>query len=301
MNIYQNNDIYDNKNNHITWSANNIEFGKIDYTMCSDQKFKFDYKIPSNIVYSDLKTEVQRGLVAIYEKHKKTLAICVSGRDSEIIIRECVRLKLPCKIYFLNLWDMNNWMLSIVQDIAKELHVELCVAYLSEQQCMEEVIINSYKSIQAIKPTYLCLPYLFASIPTDEFIIVGEGDLAKDNPKFAAFFPPKSLGIPILSTEVIYRIWAQENKRYGEYYFHSSTPELILSAYNDPLLDICPPSIKTSVMLRHYWPELKFNIKTLNWENDPSKNLLIRKIIFNLNVQREQVAGTIVPHSSVAR
>lgn len=300
-NIYQDREIYDNLGDHITWSANGVQFGKIDYTVSANQNFKFDYIIPHDIVFSDYKTEVQRGVVKLYEKYNRTLAICVSGRDSEIIVREAVNMNIPCKIYFLHMWDMNDWMLDIVRDIATELNVELCVVDLDEKQCMEQVIFKSYKIMPTVKPTYVCLPYLFENIPLDELIVCGEGDIAKDNPIFKRFYTSDSVGIPILSTEIVYRLWAQENKRYGEYYFHSSTPELIVSAYNDSLIEFTPPSIQTHDMIMHYWPEMKFRVKSLNWESEPEKNKLISDILLNLNIQKEWAAGCLVPHDSVAR
>lgn len=299
--IYQNNIIYDNRQDHMTWSVNNITFEKIDYTKSMNQIFKFDYIIPREIKFSNFKIEVQNAVIKLYNKYNRTLAICVSGRDSEVIVREAVRMRVPCKIYFLQLWDMNNWMLDIVTDISKELNVKLCVVKLSEKQCMEEVIFKSYKIMPTVKPTYVCLPYLFENIPEDELIVCGEGDVAKDNPIFKKFYTLGSVGIPILSTEIVYRLWAQENKRYGEFYFHSSTPELIVSAYNNPLVEFTPPSIQTHAMIMHYWPEMKFRVKTLNWEISPEKNKLIGNILLNLKIQKEWATGCLVPHDSVVR
>jgi hypothetical protein len=142
---------------------------------------------------------------------------------------------------------------------------------------------------------------MFENIPQDELIVCGEGDLSKDNPIFKRFYTPTSVGIPILSTEIVYRLWAQKNKRYGEFYFHSSTPELVVSAYNDPLVKFLPPNIYTHDMIMHYWPEMKFKTKTLNWEEGPEKNKLISDILLNLKIQKEWAAGCLVPHASVFR
>jgi hypothetical protein len=300
--IYKDKEIYDNKGDHIYWSVNGYRFGSFDYKMSASQYFRFDYEIPFDIVFTDYQTEVRNGLIKIYQKYKKTLAICVSGRDSEIILREAVYLGIPCKIYFLDFWGINQWMRKVVEDLSKELSVELIVVSLTEQQCMEEVIFDSYKIMSTLKPTYLCIPYLFKNIPADEFIVAGEGDLAKDNPVYNTFMP-KNLtnGIPILSSEIVYRIWAQKNERYGEFYFHSSTPELILSAYNHPLVYKSPPMIYTDKMYDQYWPELKFKQKTANFENSTDTINLIKTILLNLKVQKEKVVGTYVVHRSVAR
>lgn len=299
--IYNNRLVYDNISDHIVWSVLGEKYSKLDYSRSQDQKFQFDYKIPKDLHFQDYKTEVQSAVVKLFQRHNKTLAICLSGRDSEIIVREAVNMGIPCKIYFLHLWDMNDWMLKIVNDIARELRVELIVVPLSEEQCMEEVIFNSYKIICTVKPTYVCLPYLFDNIPKDELIVCGEGDLAKDNPIFRRFYKENSTGIPILSTEIAYRIYAQENQRYGEYYFHSSTPELVLAAYNDPRVKFTPPSIQTHGMIMHYWPKMKFTVKSLNWENGQEKNKLISETLLKLNRQKEWAAGCLVPHQSVAR
>ena len=301
-NIYKDKEIYDNKSNHIYWAVNGHKFGIFDYKLASSQNFIFDYMIPPDLTFLDYQTEVGNALIKIYQKYKKTLAICVSGRDSEIILREAVSLGIPCKIYFLDFWGINRWMREVVEDISKELSVELIVVSLTEQQCMEEVIFESYKIMSILKPTYLCIPYLFKHIPVEEFIIAGEGDLAKDNPAYNKFIPSHiTNGIPILSSEIVYRIWAQENKRYGEFYFHSSTPELILSAYNHPLIYRNTPMIYTDKMYDQYWPKLKFKQKTANFENSASTITLIKKILLNLKVQQEKVVGTFVAHISVAR
>jgi hypothetical protein len=300
-NIYKDKEIYDNKGDHIYWAVNGHRFGRFDYKAAPDQYFKFDYEIPFDTIFTDYQTEVRNGLIKIYQKYKKTLAICVSGKDSEIILREAVYLGIPCKMYFLDLWGINHWMCSKVIELSKELSVELVVVSLTEQQCLEEVIFDSYKIMSTLKPTYLCVPYLFKNIPTDEFIIVGEGDLGKDNPVYSLYWPKDYNGIPILSSEIVYRIWAQENKRYGEFYFHSSTPELVLSGYNHPLLYRDNPMIYTDKMYNQYWPELKFKQKTANFENNKDTIDLIKTILLNLKLQEDKVVGTFVPNRSVAR
>ena len=143
LNIYTDKLTYDNKQEHLYWTANGVDFGSIDYKVNQDQQFQLDYQISKDLKFSDYKTEVQNALIKLYNTHKKTLAVCVSGRDSEIIIREAARLGIPCKMYFLDLWGMNKWMLDIIKSISEEIGIELCTVYLSEKECFEEVIFKS--------------------------------------------------------------------------------------------------------------------------------------------------------------
>lgn len=300
--IYLNKPFFDNKGDHIYWSLNGHKFQKIDYTLTNKQIFKFDYEIPIETKFSDYKTEVRSALSKIYSSHNKTLAICVSGADSEVIAREAVYLGIPCKIYFLNLWDNNKVIRETVELLSKELNVECVVVNLSQEQCFDEVIVENFRLMQVPRTTYLCLPYLFKHIPSNEFIIVGEGDLAKGHFNFAlsASNFPKT-GIPMLATEILYRVWAQEYNRYGEYYFHSSTPSLILSAYNNKNIHKEHPFIYTDKMYQEFWPNLRFRNKTDNWDLMlDTHNLIRQKLLTSMN-NREQIIWAHVDEKSVLR
>lgn len=296
--IYKNRPLFDCRPDHIFWSVNGVAYAPIGKS--DPQVFRYDYQFLST-KFRRFDEEVRAGVTALHARAGKSLAICISGRDSEVIARAAAQAGIPAKLYFLRMWGVNDWQLPIVEDIARDTQQELVVVYLDRDHFFLEVMLRSFNLMHVYKPTYLCLPYLFENIPHHELIVLGEGDVSKDNQNYEKFFPAGSQGVPIMSTEIAYRVWAQANGRHGEYYFHSSTPGLVLSAYFDPLVEFAAPQIFTEKMYRAYWPELRFDGKTDNWEQERRINTFIIKRLRSLRLNLDQNIGCLVPHQSFQR
>lgn len=264
---------------HVFWEINDQPFAEIENY--KDTKFIFRYIIDHNIPQFDLKTSIRNALIRLHKLSGKTLAICVGGADSEIIARESAYLGLPAEIYFLSMWGINKASLSKVEDLSKELGYKLNVITLSREEAFESVIPTNFSKLQAEKPTYLCLPFLFGQIPPEMFIVGGEGDPQKSGRDYEWLANDTGLynGLPISITEIWYRQWAITNNRDCEMYFYSSTQELIKSYFYHPLIEKKNKCINTRGLIDTLWPGLKFSYKTTNWEDEVKENYDIRMYV----------------------
>lgn len=268
---------------HVRWSFNGELFAQIDNTT---RDFKFEYILDSNEnTEPDIKKAVQNALTRLHDISGMTLAICVGGADSEIIAREAAAINIPFEIYFLNLWDTNAKSMEKVVMLGNELGVKVNIVYLSKEDAYNNVLPNNYMSLQAEKPTYMCLPYLFSKIPETMYIVGGEGDPQKSGKDYEPYTDEDGRypGLPISATEVFYRQWALENQRASEMYFYASTQELIKSYYYHPLLKNSDMCINTRELVDAVWPTLIFSYKTTNWEDNPNANYDVRMHVREIN------------------
>lgn len=273
---------------HISWSINNVNFGEISNTSGTAFKFNYTCGLKNNNPVK-FKTAVRNTIKNLYEKSQMTLAICVGGADSEIIAREAKAVGIPFEIYFLNLWDINLVSQTKVLRLAEELNVKCNVIFLSKEVAFNDVIPANYAMLQADKPTYLCLPYLFEQIPESMLIVCGEGDPQKSGPSYEPFANTDGSysGLPISITEVFYRQWALINNRACEAYFYASTPEMIHAYLNHPLLSNSNKCINTRTLVDSEYGNLLFKYKTTNWEDIEKENYKIRMFVNGINSENK--------------
>ena len=295
--IYQDLPAFDFCPAHIWWAVNGCDFGPV--TAGPAQEFSFDYRFDHGVPQLNFDVAVFQALERVARNAAgQQLAICISGRDSEVIARAAAELGTPAKLYFLRLWGSNDWILPYLEGISADTGLELVSVTLDRDHFLEQLMLQNFRLLGVHKPTYLCLPYLFEQIPHDEFIVVGEGDVSKDNPDYAQFFTAGRRGVPVVTTEIAYRTWAQVKRRLGEYYFHASTPELLLSAYFDPATQFRPPKIYTEQLYRKFWPNLRFDVKTDNWEEQHAINSIIVRSTKALRTGILPATGCLIPHES---
>jgi hypothetical protein len=234
------------------------------------------------------------------------LAICVSGIDSEIIAREAKDLGLNFELFFLSNWGINDYMLSLSQQLATELNTKLNVITVTREDAFNFAKAQ-YKEVRVNKPTYLILPMLFSAIPEDYYIICGEGDINKTDGDYQnadIISEQNTQSLSISNTEISYWLWAKKANRNGDYYFFSSTKELILSSWNDPLTTFDFPHISNRNSIKHLWGDnLIFKGKTTNWdtENGQIENFSMRLEVqaeFNLN---KLTTGISICHVNIER
>ncbi len=292
---------------HIWWSVEGVDYAPIQPSL-SQFAYKFNYNIDKNISFGNPRQEVDRAVAKLYADTNKTLAICLSGRDSEVIARSAAQQSIPYKLYFLRFWGMEESQVTNVKTVAKELNQDLTLVELTREYCLDELIQKSFEVMVQYAASYLCMPAIFEQIPEDELIVVGNGDIAQGDftglpykSPLLGFLHPSDRGIPILTSEIAYRLWAQKNRRHGQFYFWSSTPELLLSMYNDPDIDIQMPVIRTNKVFTRYWPELTFKEKSFTWTNQIENHTEIRTRLWQLNKHRHSVFATpaLIPELSL--
>lgn len=266
---------------HIKWRINGVDFG--DYSqvpISEDPEFYFEYTDLYNGYDPSInfKEAIRNRLTELSDKK---LAICVSGIDSELIAREASSIGLNFELFFLSNWGLNDYMLTLAQQLATELNAKLNVVTITKEETFE-FVKKYYLEVRVNKPTYLILPMLFAAIPDDFYIICGEGDINKTAaayPKSISVNTPASKYLTISNTEISYWLWARKNNREGDYYFFSSTKQLILSDWNSPYTIFDCPTVSNRETVKQLWGDkLAFGNKTTNWDTDDGKttNLRIR-------------------------
>jgi len=276
---------------HIKWSINSVEFG--DYTDVpynNKVEFLFDYE---NLYeeYDPSVTFKQAIRNRLMQLSDKKLAVCISGVDSEIIAREAKDIGLNFELFFLSNWGINDYMLTLCQQLSTELDVKLNVVTVTREDAFS-FAKEQYDKVRVNKPTYLILPMLFSAIPNDYYIICGEGDINKSDGDYQnsdIITEQNTKFLSMSNTEISYWLWARQHNRNGDYYFFASTKELILSSWHDPLTTFDLPLISNRDSIKNLWGEnLIFKGKTTNWDTDHGKleNLLMRlenQTVFNLN------------------
>ena len=273
---------------HIKWAINSEEFGNYNNVPIeTTANFSFSYE---NLYEGydpsvNFKQAIRNRLTQL---GNQKLAICISGIDSEIIAREAKDLGLSFELFFLSTWGMNDYMLMQCEQLSRELNSKLNVISVSREDAFHFSKIQ-YPKVRVNKPTYLILPMLFSAIPEDYYIICGEGDINKGDrdyqnpdimiPDAGTIDIRNPNCITISNTEIVYWLWARENSRNGDYYFFSSTKELILSGWNDPHTEFRFPLVSNRESIKHYWGDnLVFKGKTTNWDTDLAgqENVLMR-------------------------
>lgn len=288
---------------HIHWKINSIEFGNYDLTDYNDN---IDFYFQYNNLYDNFDPSITYKQAIINKLENiadKKIALCISGIDSEIVAREAVAQGLTPELYFLDIWGINNYMLNSVQELAKELSLNLNVVSITKDEAYFEAE-ESYKNFRYNKPTYMILTYLLGKIPEDQWPVVCEGDLTKDTFLYNFYltkFPRtenSNNGVMITNTEIGYWLWGIKNNKPGDYYFHSSTPELITSCWNDELMNKEFPGTSNRAVINKLWDTSKFKFvsKTTNWDVHHDENKLLRKHIqkkFNL-IHKDKILYDIV-------
>lgn len=266
---------------HIKWSINSVAFDNYDnvpINTTADFFFTYENLYEGYDPSVNFKQAIRNRLTQLSDKK---LAICISGIDSEIIAREAKNLGLSFELFFLSNWGLNDYILALCHQLAEELDVKLNIIPVTRDDAFAYAKIQ-YKKVRVNKPTYLILPMLFEAIPEDYYIICGEGDINKmdgDYQNQDIITQENTNCLSISNTEIAYWLWAKEHNRNGDYCFFSSTKELILSSWHDPLTQFRFPFISNRESIRSLWGDhLIFEAKTTNWDTDiaMAQNLLMR-------------------------
>tara|TARA_Y200000002_G_scaffold383243_1_gene404361 strand:- start:10021 stop:10950 length:930 start_codon:yes stop_codon:yes gene_type:complete len=255
---------------HISWSIN----GKVNSTF----KHFLDNQIPLKTfdynVYIDnnIKADTfRKECIKAAELLPNNLAIPVSGGDSEIVARSVHALGKQATIYY----EDYPWVSSTYKDMSKKVAEELnyeWIDYTADyDQCIERMKKYSVM-LGNMSRGFLITLGLFEKIPHEQFIVGGLGELEKDGWIYRKTMEncigpdwDKELTIPCPPTEIIWWLWAKEQKRAGQYTFFNSTKSLIKSqvehkklSYGKHNKGVC----NTIAMKNYEWPELIYKNKT---------------------------------------
>jgi len=202
---------------------------------------------------------------ALEESLGRPLVLCVSGLDSLAIGLTFNELNIPYTPVFMSLWG-SNLKPSKLRLSQKVLKKSILVHEVSKKGLLKRATVAS-KLLKAPFPTHIALTEVFDRF-SESYIIVGEGDLNKLHAEaYSRRVKEKTKGesIPFNVGEISYRSYSTLKNLAGEFYFYSSTPELLSSVYFNPLFnkrrwDVAPLIIRS-------FPELRDlgRYKNLNW------------------------------------
>ncbi len=258
---------------HCSWALNGNEYSN----PAKDRSGAFEYSLAPPIEkkrgYS-FSNEIQRACESLDARRLgRPLALAFTGGlDSQLIAVNLLRLGIPFELFFLNIWGLNQ---SDYQNralpFAKKHNLKLHEIHLDRDFFYEEHSLKQFRLFGVEQPTYLAMSYLFSQVPKDHFIVVGDGDFQRSGPLFQAIAARESatmhaFQLPFSCTSVYYYLWAHRNSRMGEYYFFSSTPELISATLNHPAYEYRYPFAETRGIIHHEFPKLPQIEKSTNWD-----------------------------------
>lgn len=258
-----------NNPKHVWWKVGKTPYGTINST---DKSSNFEYALDLSDAANNptYRKSVEHRVKELYEEHSRPLSIGISGKDGEIILQSAIDLGIPCEISFLHIKDVNSaYIDELINPLIKRHSLQNAVNIVEiDANTATETAINNFQKYWLLKPTYLLLPYLFENISDDKLIVIGEGDMEKTMRSYE--ISDQSSVLPFAYSEVSYRIWAEENQRAGEFYFHSSTPDLIKSIVSDPRFVCDVGGWNAKAIIAEEYPELIATSigKTYNWERD---------------------------------
>lgn len=272
---------------HIQWSFGQGAYANRAGAVSDD----FDFRFRPSIARGEygFRAEVMRACALLDERRKgRPIALCYTGGiDSELIARALAALGIPFELYFLDIWGLN--LERFRQDSAgflAELGKSARIVRLEKAEFYENFSLPYFRRFACDQPTFLALCYLFDRIPKNEFIVAGDGDLHREGElfaKIAAVGRPGERMIPFAYSSVFFYLWQERAARRGEFYFFSSTPELLAAAFQHPLYRAEFPRFCTREMIYAEFPEVARRQKTSNWDSEPARreNKWIRNWLYS--------------------
>lgn len=290
---------------HISWSVNDVPYGNFKTFLDQNiplKKFNYSVDIDKNV---DNGTFRQECINAAKLLPNDTLAIPVSGGDSEIVARSCkLAGKKDVIIYYEDYPWADTHYRWLSQGVANELGYKWICHEADYNECLERMKRLSVQ-LGNMSRGFLITIGLFENIPTEQFIVGGLGELEKDGWIYRKTLEnnigedwDKEIIIPCPPTEIIWWLWAQQTKRNGQYTFFNSTKELIKSQAEHPLLSygknnkgVC----NTTDLKNNEWPELVFKNKTDHFHpNDDFYNKIYLEMEENMYKHFDRSMFTLV-------
>jgi len=166
----------------------------------------------------------------IINNNCNTVALFLSGIDSELIARSLYNQKISTEYYFLHILDVNELDLLLVRKIAEKYNTKLNVITIKFNELLSNISIDNFNIHKICFPTYASVPYLIKHVPDDYYIVIGEGDIEKTNDvKYSklfnekiTYYDPNYLYVPMHLSEISYNLSLEYYKKKGEGNFFST-------------------------------------------------------------------------------
>jgi hypothetical protein len=218
------------------------------------------------------------------------VALCLSGSDSELIAHFLHKNFIPTEYFFLDINGINSVELDLCKKIAAKYNTKLNVISITEHDLLNTIIYENFHITHVCWPTYVTLPYLIKQIPSDFYIITGEGDIEKGWPRYLKIYEQKIkthddnyFYIPVHLTEISYSLSMSYYGKNGESNFYSRCFDIWYHILKDPRLITdgkCMFDPKTNII-----SEIRTQLnllspsKTMNYQTGYEVRMKIRKKI----------------------
>ena len=205
---------------------------KRDFTF-SNTDCSFSYQISDfdKITTKDFFEAIDLTSTEIYDEMKQknisSVALLLSGIDSEMIANSLYNLKIPTEHYFFHITGVNDHLKELVESISKKYDTKLNIF----ESTLDEVLnytLNNFHNNYIAYPLYSAIPFFMDRIPNNQYIIIGEGDLEKrDLVKYFKIYEKKAntddqtFYIPMHLCEITYRMALDNANKIGESNFYS--------------------------------------------------------------------------------
>ena len=269
---------YDTLPDFISWKVNGVPYAKpMDFMKKGIKVEKFDYTFTKPEHTKPCKSFREECIEAAKLLPDTTLAIPVSGGDSEIVARAAKLAGKDAVIYYEDYgYPKQEEYKKISKKIADELGYKWVCHTATYLDTLERMLYWTEVTGWYVRGHYINNG-LLDKIPDDQFIIVGGGELEKDGSghRYCAetFLGPDwdSTGLIVhFFGDIVWRIYAEERKKKGQYYFFNSTWNLNKSMFTHPLLRYGKNNTGVCSMMEMKlaeWPELLYREKTDNYGN----------------------------------
>jgi hypothetical protein len=223
----------------------------------------------------DFRTEVRNKCKEIDQKRNgKPIALCYSGgENSEIIAITLKEMGIPFDLYFLDVWHSDVARKTLAEPFAKKIGAPLRVVGLLEENFITEHLVKTSKEYGSDNLNFSLMTYLFNAIPDTHFIVTGSGHLERSGPAMEKIGEKNhipngtdSYYRPFSMNHVLFYTWAEKNKRVGEFYFFQSSPELLISVFQNPVVYSQYPIYSQKALIYSSFPEISPRAKTTNWD-----------------------------------
>jgi hypothetical protein len=162
------------------------------------------------------------------QKNISSVALLLSGIDSEMIANSLYNLKIPTEHYFFHITGVNDYSKELVESISKKYDTKLNVFEASLDDVLNYTLNNFYENYIAFA-TYAAIPFFIDKIPNDRYIIIGEGDLEKREltKNFTIYENKKNKDdeqffcIPMHLTQTTYKTTLDNANKVGETSFYT--------------------------------------------------------------------------------